>query len=142
MIIRVHIPQQIPVRQSGSWNLNFHTPPHSPNLAPLNYHMFGWLKEVSYGQRFVIDDEVKDFVQIWLHSQLTFFVYGRWKFINCYTIHVKKGGVYIAYIHTTISYGIIFWGNSSAAKNVFLLQKKILRCIANKKPRDSCRVLF
>lgn len=37
-------------------------PPYSQNLALLNYHMFGWLKEVSYRQRFVIDDEVKDVV--------------------------------------------------------------------------------
>ena len=50
--------------------------------------------------------------------------------------------IYFAYVHTTISYGIIFWGNSSAAKNVFLLQKKILRIITDKKPRDSCRELF
>ena len=46
------------------------------------------------------------------------------------------------FILLAISYGIIFWGNSSAAKNVFLLQKEILTIIANKKSRDSCRVLF
>ena len=50
--------------------------------------------------------------------------------------------IYFACVHTTISYGIIFWENSSAAKNVFLLQKKIFRIITNKKPRDSCRELF
>ena len=46
------------------------------------------------------------------------------------------------YVHTVISYGIIFWGNSSAAKKLFLIQKKILRIITKKKPGDSCRELF
>lgn len=50
--------------------------------------------------------------------------------------------IYLAYVHTAITYGIFFWGNYSAANNVFLLQKKILRIITNKKPRDSCRELF
>ena len=49
--------------------------------------------------------------------------------------------IYFAYVHTIISYGII-WGNSFAAKKIFLLQKKILTIITNKKPRNSCRELF
>jgi hypothetical protein len=73
--------------------LNFHTPSHSPNLGPLDFHMCGWLKEALYGQRFAIDDEVKDVVKMWLHSQLeTFFAYGIRRPVNCYTIHVKKRG--------------------------------------------------
>jgi hypothetical protein len=47
--------------------------------------------------------------------------------------------IYFAHIHTIMSYGIIFWGNSLSAKKVFLLQKKIIRIITNIKPRDSCR---
>ena len=43
--------------------------------------------------------------------------------------------IYFACVHTTISCGIIFWENSSAAKNVFLLQKEILRIIVNKQPK-------
>ena len=31
--------------------------------------------------------------------------------------------VYFAYLHSVISYGIIFWGNASNSKNVFLAQK-------------------
>jgi len=41
-----------------------------------------------------------------------------------------------------MSYGVIFWGNSPGAGRVFKLQKKIIRIIANKKPRDSCREVF
>ena len=41
-----------------------------------------------------------------------------------------------------MSYGIIFWGASTKASQVFLLQKKILRIIYHIKPRESCRKLF
>ena len=50
--------------------------------------------------------------------------------------------IYFACVHTTISYGITFWENSSAAKNVFLLQNKIPRIITTKKTRDSSREIF
>jgi hypothetical protein len=50
--------------------------------------------------------------------------------------------IYFAHIHTIMSYGIIFWGNSSSAKKVFLLQKKIIRIITNTKQRDSCTETF
>ena len=41
-----------------------------------------------------------------------------------------------------MNYGVIFWGNSSYAKKVFILQKKIVRIITNTRPRDSCREIF
>jgi len=41
-----------------------------------------------------------------------------------------------------MSYGIIFWGSSSHANNVFILQKRIIGIITNTKPRDSCREVF
>jgi len=46
---------------------------------------------------------------------------------------------YFAHIHSSISYGTIFWGSSSYANKVFILQKKI---ITNAKSRDSCREVF
>ena len=49
---------------------------------------------------------------------------------------------YFAHIHSVISYGIIFWGSSSHASKVFILQKKIIRIITNTRPRDSCREVF
>jgi hypothetical protein len=33
--------------------------------------------------------------------------------------------IYFAYFHSVISYGIIFWGNYTESKKVFLAQKKI-----------------
>jgi len=47
--------------------------------------------------------------------------------------------IYFAHVHSIISYGIIFWGSSSHANKVFILQKKIIRIITNTRPRDSCR---
>jgi hypothetical protein len=41
-----------------------------------------------------------------------------------------------------MSYGIIFWGNSTDSKKVFYIQKKIVRIIAVTKRRASCRELF
>jgi hypothetical protein len=39
-------------------------------------------------------------------------------------------------------YGVIFWGNSSYAKKIFILQNKIIRIISNAGPRDCCREIF
>ena len=44
--------------------------------------------------------------------------------------------IHFAHVHTVMSYGIIFWGYSTAATKVFLLQKKILRIISKVKPRE------
>ena len=50
--------------------------------------------------------------------------------------------IYSVHIHSILSYGIIFWGNSSYINKIFILQKKIIRIIMNTKTRDSCRELF
>jgi hypothetical protein len=51
--------------------------------------------------------------------------------------------VYHSYLHSLISYGIIFWDNSSYSPHIFLLQKKKAdRIITGSRPRDSCRELF
>jgi hypothetical protein len=50
--------------------------------------------------------------------------------------------VYFAYFHSIMSYGIIFWGNSTDSKKLFYIQKKIIRITAGTKRRASCRELF
>jgi hypothetical protein len=50
--------------------------------------------------------------------------------------------IYFAHIHSIVSYGIIFWGNSYYSNKIFILQKKIIRIITNTKSRNSCRELF
>jgi hypothetical protein len=50
--------------------------------------------------------------------------------------------VYYAYFHSVICYGIIFWGNSSYAINVFYLQKRMISIIAGIGNRNSCKQSF
>jgi hypothetical protein len=49
---------------------------------------------------------------------------------------------YFSYVHSAISYGIIFWGNSSYSREVFIIQKRIVRIIMNANKKASCRQLF
>jgi hypothetical protein len=50
--------------------------------------------------------------------------------------------IYFSYVHSVISYDIIFWGNSHLSTNIFKIQKKIIRIITNIGRRDSCHKLF
>jgi hypothetical protein len=52
----------------------------------------------------------------------------------CYIVRVVKlflsqdtlKIMYYAFFHSVMTYGIIFWGNSSHSDNIFRLQKKLL----------------
>jgi hypothetical protein len=50
--------------------------------------------------------------------------------------------IYFAYFHLRIHYGIIFGGNSTESKKVFLAQKKVIRIMTGSRPRTSCKPLF
>ena len=50
--------------------------------------------------------------------------------------------VYYAFFHSVMSYGLIFWGNSTNSKCVFKLQKRAVRIIMGAKNNDSCREFF
>jgi hypothetical protein len=50
--------------------------------------------------------------------------------------------VYYAYFHSGMSYGIIFWGNSTHSTKIFKIQKRAIRIITGSKNRDACRDLF
>jgi len=41
-----------------------------------------------------------------------------------------------------MSYGVIFWGNSCVSKDIFTIQKRVIRILTNKSRRYSCRHLF
>ena len=47
-----------------------------------------------------------------------------------------------SYVHSVMSYGIIFGGNSHHSDCVFKIQKRIIRIITNTGRRDSCRELY
>jgi hypothetical protein len=57
----------------------------------------------------------------------------------CYAIRAVKSfmsldvlrTIYFAYVHSVISYGVIFWGNSLLNANIFKIQKRIIRIITN-----------
>jgi hypothetical protein len=50
--------------------------------------------------------------------------------------------VYYAYFHSIMSYGLIFWGNSSHSSNIFKIKKNIIRILTGCRRKDSCRNLF
>ena len=37
--------------------------------------------------------------------------------------------IYFSYIHSVLSYSIIFWGNTPSSRTVFIVQKRIVRII-------------
>jgi len=49
---------------------------------------------------------------------------------------------YFSYAHSFISYGIIFWGNSSHSEEIFKVQKRIIRIVMNLSKNASCRQPF
>jgi hypothetical protein len=50
--------------------------------------------------------------------------------------------IYFAYVHSIITYGIAFWRNATNSKNVFIIQKIIIRNIMSVNTEASCRGLF
>jgi hypothetical protein len=48
-------------------------PPYSLNLAPLDFNLFGAMKEHLWGQKFADDNEVMEAVQSWLKATLKSF---------------------------------------------------------------------
>jgi len=49
---------------------------------------------------------------------------------------------YFAYVHSIMSYGIIFWGSQPHSEKIFKIQKRVIRIITNSRAKDSCRELF
>jgi hypothetical protein len=50
--------------------------------------------------------------------------------------------IYFSYVHSIMTYGIIFWGNSPHSIKAFRIQKKVIRIIMGLKMRYSCRESF
>jgi len=68
----------------------------------------------------------------------------------CYIIRMSKlylsndalKMVYYAFFHSVMSYGLIFWGNSTKSKCLFKLQKRAIRIIMGARNNDLCREVF
>jgi hypothetical protein len=50
--------------------------------------------------------------------------------------------LYYAYFHSFLSYGILFWGNSSNAKLIFKLQKRAIRAMMEIQKITGCKQYF
>jgi len=50
--------------------------------------------------------------------------------------------IYHAFFHSTMSYGIIFWGNSSQSSTIFSMQKNTIRIMEARGNRVSRRNLL
>jgi hypothetical protein len=50
--------------------------------------------------------------------------------------------IYHSLFHSIMSYGIIFWGNSSHSSEIFKIQKRVIRTMMGCGYRESCRKLF
>jgi hypothetical protein len=49
---------------------------------------------------------------------------------------------YFSYAHSIMSYGLIFWGNSTDSNNIFKIQKRLIRIITNSNKNAPYRKLF
>jgi hypothetical protein len=50
--------------------------------------------------------------------------------------------IYYSYVHSILSYGIIFWCNAPLSENIFIIQKRIIRVMSGAGRLDSCRELL
>lgn len=58
-------------------------------------------------------------------------------------IHINTlKSTYFSLFHSQLTYGILLWGNSDFALQIFRQQKKAIRIIANAGYRDHCQPLF
>ena len=58
--------------QNFGWETLQH-PPYSPDLSPCDFHSFGDLKKDIHGCQFHSDEEVQEWVRLWIHQRPTSF---------------------------------------------------------------------
>ena len=56
--------------QRFGWETLEH-PPHSPDFFPCDFHIFGDLKKGIRGRRFHLDEEVQEWVRLWIQQRPT-----------------------------------------------------------------------
>ena len=77
------------------WEILPH-PPHSPDLAPSDYHLFGPLKRELAGKRFDDDEELLDHVRKWLQNlDGSFFREGIYFMVRRWQKCVDRLGCYV-----------------------------------------------
>jgi len=58
--------------------------------------------------------------------------------VNVKVLHM----FYLAHFYSHIRYGIVFWGSSSSVRNVFIIQKTVIKIMLRLGPRSSCQEGF
>lgn len=74
-------------------------------------------------------------------SKLSKFTYALYEIVHSTSTEAALAAYY-AYAYSQLKYGIILWGNSTDVNELFILQKKCIRIIANIDNRHSCRPYF
>jgi hypothetical protein len=64
------------------------------------------------------------------------------KTIKCFVNRNIVKTMYFAYMHSSLKYGILFWGNVRNLKKIFKLQKRAIRLIGNISSTTSCKPYF
>jgi hypothetical protein len=80
-IYSLWIPRLLTEEHKTGWELLSH-PPHSPDLAPSDYHLFGLLKDNVRGHHYENDEAVQEAVRSWLRGAGTNF--------NCRGIFLQR----------------------------------------------------
>lgn len=57
------------------------------------------------------------------------------------SLHTLKAA-YFAEVQSRLQYGLLMWGSSSAAQEVFMAQKRVIRCMVGARYKDTCRPIF
>jgi hypothetical protein len=90
MRIRIHLL----ALEHFRWVL-FDYPPYSPDMAPSDYHLFTYLKNLLGSQHFSRNEELMEGVKTWLSSQAAdFFDTSIQKLISRYDRCLSSGGDY------------------------------------------------
>ena len=56
--------------QRFGWETVQH-PPYSADISPCDFHIFGYLKKDIRGRRFHSDEEMHEWVRLWIHQRPT-----------------------------------------------------------------------
>jgi hypothetical protein len=135
---------KLALQPSKSLYINFHTKFNTPSSQPL----------IRVNNKIIHNTPHTKFLGIHLTPNLDFslhikitlnkiksscFLLRRLKpIVNHHTLKL----VYHSYIHSHLSYGILFWGSCPQAKRIFLIQKQAVRVISGISRRKSCKSHF
>jgi hypothetical protein len=115
---------------------------------------YGFNMQVIFGNRIIATTQILKFLGLTFDTSLTWkcHIGGLTSRLNkaCYAIRSIKPfmsidvlrSIYFLYVHSIISYGIIFLGNLSHSEEIIKIQKRIIRIIMNSSKNASCQQIL